>query len=259
MLAEVVLFDLDDTLVIDQSSGETAFRVTCEIASKQFGCDPNQLTQEVWDNAHNLWYAAPTIKYCLNVGIRSWEGLWSRFLGDDPNSKFLREWVPDYRRQVWFQALSKFGIEDMEFAQHLGDILIRERRNRHFLFSDVRECLEQLTNQYRLGIVTNGSSDHQREKIERTNLNGFFDTVIISEEVGVGKPDTRIFNLALERLTIDPETTVLVGDSLENDIQGAQNTGIRAVWINRSQTTMNDQKIVPDIQINSLNELAGML
>ncbi|OGE27664.1 hypothetical protein A3B42_02400 [Candidatus Daviesbacteria bacterium RIFCSPLOWO2_01_FULL_38_10] len=259
MSPEVVLFDLDDTLVIDQSSAEAAFLATSEIASKTFGCNPNQLTRAVWDNVHNLWYAAPTIKYCQGVGIRSWEGLWSHFSGDDPNLKFLKEWVSDYRRRVWFQALSTFGIENMEFAQYLGDTLIAERRNRHFLFSDTKECLEQLRGRYRLGIITNGSSDHQREKIERTGIAGFFDIIIISEEVGIGKPDTRIFNLALEQLTINPEATVLVGDSLEMDIQGARDANIRTVWINRSHTTTNDQKIVPDIQIHSLDELTGIL
>lgn len=255
----VVLFDLDDTLVIDQSSAETAFLVTCEVASKTFGCEPNQLTQAVWDSAHNLWYGAPTIKYCLGVGIRSWEGLWSHFSGDDPNLQYLSNWGPEYRRQSWFQALSKFGIEDMEFAQHLGDTLIKERRNRHFLFSDVIESLEQLRDKYRLGIITNGSSDHQREKIERTNIARFFDTVIISEEVGIGKPDPRIFNLALKRLAVDPMAAVLVGDSLERDIQGAQNAGIRGIWIDRGEIKEDDQKVIPDIQIKTLSELPSVL
>lgn len=259
MSTEVVLFDLDDTLVIDQSSAETAFLVTCKIASKQFGCDPNQLNREVWENAHNLWYAAPTIKYCLGVGIRSWEGLWSYFSGDDPNLKHLREFVPNYRRQVWFQALSKFGIEDMAFAQHLGDTLVRERRSRHFLFSDVRKYLEQLRDQYRLGIITNGSSDHQREKIERTNIERFFDTIIISGEVGIGKPDRRIFNLALEQLSVDPKAAVFVGDSLEKDIRGAQNAGIKAILVNHNQITINDQNVIPDAQIKTLNDLVRVL
>lgn len=259
MLKEVVLFDLDDTLVIDQSSSETAFLVTSAIASKKFACDPNQLTQAVWDNAHNLWYGAPTIKYCLSVGIGSWEGLWSHFSGDNHNLQYLSKWTPEYRSQSWFNALSKFGIKDMEFAQHLGDTLIKERRNRHFLFSDVIECLEQLRDRYRLGIITNGSSDHQREKIERTNIAGFFDTIIISEEVGIGKPDLRIFNLALERLAVDPKAVVLIGDSLKRDVQGAQNAGITGIWINRGEIKEEDQKVIPDIQIKSLSKLLCIL
>lgn len=259
MSLEAVLFDLDDTLVIDQSSAKIAFKITSEIASKQFGCDSNKLTQAVWDTAHNLWYGAPTIKYCLGIGIRSWEGLWSHFLGDDHSPKFLSEWVPDYRRKVWFQALSKFGIEDMEFAQYLGDTLITERRKRHFLFSDAKECLEQLGNKYKLGIITNGSSDHQREKIERTNIAGFFDTVIISEEVGIGKPDPRIFNLALEQFAVDSRKVVLIGDTIGIDIQGAQNVGIRGIWINRNGIKGKDQEVIPYIQIKSLNELPACL
>lgn len=255
MSTEVVLFDLDDTLVIDQSSYRTAFLVTCEIAKKQFGCDPNQLTQAVWDNAHNLWHAAPTIKYCLDVDIHSWEGLWSHFLGDNPNLRFLREWVPDYRRQVWFQALSQFGIEDIKFADDLGETFIYERRKRHFLFSDVQDSLQYLRSKYRLGLVTNGPPDLQKEKIERTDIGKFFDHILISGEIGIGKPDARLFNLALRRFSIGPTAVVMIGDSLERDVQGAHNAGIRGVWINRAGINTENQDIVPDHEIKSLNEL----
>lgn len=259
MPVEAILFDLDDTLIIDQIAAETSFRVTCEQASKRLGCNPDQLTRVVWDKAHNLWHAAPTIKHCLDLGIGSWEGLWSRFSGDNPNLRYLREWAPSYRRQVWFQALSEFGIKNEEFAQQFADTLIKERQDRHFLFSDSRECLVQLSDNYRMGIITNGPSDFQREKIEKTHIGEFFDAVIISGEVGIGKPDRGIFDLALRKLGVNPEEAVLVGDNLERDIKGAQNVGIRAVWINRNRLIIEDQKVVPDAQITSLNELLGVL
>lgn len=259
MPVEVILFDLDDTLVIEQASADAAFLATSDHANKKYGCDPKQLSKVVRDNARKLWYGAPTIDYCLNVGISSWEGLWARFSGEDSNLQYLNKWAPEYRRQSWLNALSEFGIDDVEFAEQLGETFARERRGRHHLFPDTRESLEQLRNNYRLGIITNGAPDLQREKIDGSNIGGFFENVIISGEVGIGKPDIRLFKLALERFTDDSMVAVLVGDSLEKDIQGAQNVGIRAIWINRSGIKKEDQKLTPDIQIKSLTELPSVL
>jgi len=65
--------------------------------------------------------------------------------------------------------------------------------------------------------------------------------------------------LALKQLSVTSEGAVLVGDNLERDIKGAQNVGIKAVWINRNRLVIEGQNIVPDAQITSLNELFGVL
>ncbi len=65
--------------------------------------------------------------------------------------------------------------------------------------------------------------------------------------------------MALKQLSVTSEGAVLVGDNLERDIKGAQNVGIKAVWINRNRLVIEGQNIVPDAQITSLNELFGVL
>ena len=91
MGTRAILFDLDDTLVPKRAAAQAAFLRTCELARKSRGLDPAALTESVRASARELWYAAPTIQYCLDIGIRSWEGLWARFLGDDPHLSELRD------------------------------------------------------------------------------------------------------------------------------------------------------------------------
>ena len=71
--------------------------------------------------------------------------------------------------------------------------------------------LNQIKKRFKVGIITNGSTQRQKAKIFNTNLNRYFETIIISEEVGFSKPDKRIFELALDKLNLQPENTLFVG------------------------------------------------
>ena len=96
------------------------------------------------------------------------------------------------------------------------------------------DSLTHLREVYQLALLTNGAPDLQREKIQGANLARFFDTILISGEVGVGKPDCRIFKLALGALAASPFETVMVGDSLTRDILGAQRAGLKGILLNHS-------------------------
>ena len=253
-----ILFDLDDTLVVEGASADAAFLATCERAHEKHGIDPEALHQSVRYHARELWRASATITYCRAIGISSWEGLWARFLGNDPNLKSLRTWAPAYRRKAWFRALADHGVSDLSFAEQLAVIFLSERRVRHIVFSDVENNLANLKEVYQLALVTNGAPDLQREKIQGTNLARFFHAILISGEVGVGKPDCRIFKLALEALTTSPSETVMVGDSLTRDILGAQHIGLKGIWLNRSRGGIVNQG-APDVQITSLSQIPELL
>ena len=249
-----ILFDLDDTLVIEEDAADAAFLATCERAHEEHGIDPEALRQAVRHHARQLWRASSTINYCRAIGISSWEGLWARFLGSDPNLKHLRTWAPTYRREAWFRALTDCGVSDLSFAERLSDIFWVERRVRHILFSDVEDNLTNLRENYRLALVTNGAPDLQREKIQAANLARFFDAILISGEIGIGKPDCQIFKLGLEALGALSSETVMVGDSLTRDILGAQRAELRGIWLNRAGNDAVDQ-IRPDARITSLNQI----
>lgn len=95
------------------------------------------------------------------------------------------------------------------------------------------EVLRVLDKKYRLVALTNGLKLVQEGRIKRSGLHGHFERIIISEDVGVSKPDTRIFDMALESIGHSEKSSVLmIGDSLKADIDGAKNAGIDALWVN---------------------------
>lgn len=85
----------------------------------------------------------------------------------------------------------------------------------------------------RLGVITNGHSHLQHRKIDLLGLREYFDTIVISGEVGLSKPDPQIYRLALERLGVGPDQCVLVGDHPRNDIWGAAQVGLQGIWLRR--------------------------
>ena len=82
-----------------------------------------------------------------------------------------------------------------------------------------------------IGVVTNGSEITQTNKMDALGLRGYFQTVLISGACAMAKPDARIFHLACEQLNVAPEEVVFVGDHWVNDIEGAQNAGLRPIWL----------------------------
>ncbi|WP_077617544.1 HAD family hydrolase [Bacillus sinesaloumensis] len=114
--------------------------------------------------------------------------------------------------------------------------------------------LNMIKKQVKVAIVTNGSSQRQKAKIMNTDLNSYVDVIIISEEVGYCKPDKRIFELALNKLNVEPEDALFVGDDLEKDIVGCQNASIKGIWYN-PQMSNNDTEIKPDAEVDSLGNL----
>jgi putative hydrolase of the HAD superfamily len=96
-------------------------------------------------------------------------------------------------------------------------------------------------------VLTNGPTDMQRLAIQKVNLETYFKAILISGELGVRKPDARIFQMACERLQVQPEDCLMVGDNLSADIEGAKSIGMQTVWMNKEQaegvrtfSTLND-------------------
>lgn len=177
-----------------------------------------------------------------------------RFEGDDPDVRWLREWSPRYRREAWSLALADQSVHDPVLAEELGELYGRERRQRHERFAGVPACLDELRDAYALGVITNGASCLQREKLATAGLEEYFDTVIVSAEFGVGKPDPSIFEHALDQLDVTAEQTTMVGDSLVRDIDGAVATGMRGVWINRDGRDRPEDR-TEVVEISTLSEL----
>lgn len=100
------------------------------------------------------------------------------------------------------------------------------------LFPDAIETLDALGG-FRLGIISNGSSTRQREKLASAGILDRFAAVMISEDIGVAKPDPEIFEAACQAIGARPSACVHVGDRLDTDAHGARDAGLTGVWLNR--------------------------
>ena len=258
MPTEAVIFDLDDTLLVEVASADAAFLATCALAHEQYAVDTEELHQTVRLKARELWHASPARAYCVDIGISSWEGLWARFRGDDPNLEILRAWAPTYRLEAWSRSLAEYGVNDPSFAEQLADTFRKERRARHIVYADAKPTLEEVGQTHRVALLTNGAADLQREKIRESKLAPFFEVIVISGEVGVRKPEPEIFALVLDRLSVTAEKAVMVGNSPSSDVAGAQRAGLKGVWLNRSGKECDDG-VEPDAEIAGLNELKDFL
>lgn len=117
-----------------------------------------------------------------------------------------------------------------------------------------------LASRYPVGIISNGFAHWQRRKLMMAGLDGYFDTIVLSEEVHSMKPDRGIFNAAARFAGFEPEQIVVVGDSYPIDINGAVNAGMQSVWFNprRMSAPSNTNGAGPDAEISSLWELTSL-
>lgn len=251
---KALIFDLDDTLVVEEASAQAALLQTCELAKVRHGIEPRDLHATIRQTCRWLWHQSPVRAYCVDIGISSWEALWSRFEGENENLKILRDWGPSYRRDSWHDALVQHGVTDAPFALELAETFPVHRRKLHVVYDDVRPALAHFRGRFRLGLLTNGAPDLQREKIAGAGVGEYFHEILVSGDLGFGKPDPRIFEAILSRLGVAPCEAIMIGNSLHSDIQGARAAGVKAVWINRDGVPSEDG-IVPDLEVPDLAEL----
>ena len=157
------------------------------------------------------------------------------------------------RLQAFQRTLEEVGRPDDNLAHHLNDIYLKHRFEDIQLYDDVLPTLQALRKRYTLGLLSNGNSYP-----ERCGLAGMFRAVVFSQDHGVEKPDPEIFHIALEKLGCSRQELLHVGNSLENDIAGALNAGIKCVWLNRDRIRNNTRTTV-DNEISSLSELLDIL
>ena len=111
-------------------------------------------------------------------------------------------------------------------------------------------------NNVRLGIITNGPSEHQWSKIEALGVERWIDkeNIIVSGDYSINKPDVRIFEIMQEKLQLPNDFLYYIGDSIENDIVGANNAGWKSIWINRYKQKSSKEVDIYKIAENN-NEL----
>lgn len=233
-LPKAILFDMDDTLISFDGVSERVWRASIGEAIALHGLDTD--AQVLFDalQAHRSWY-------------------WS-----DPERH--RQGRMDNRgtqRRIVAQVFSGLGLEAPEAAAALADAYTIGRQEAVCLFPQTIKTLDALrAHGVRLGLVTNGTAAEQRRKIARFGLEPYFECILIEGELGFGKPDRRVFELALEHLGLPPGEVWMVGDNLNWEIGPAQALGLRAIWVDwRGGGLPPDSAIVPDQIVQNVGEL----
>lgn len=215
---KAILFDLDDTLLNRDHAVDNLFYIILE---KYYGAIQGMLKKDMLEKFKEYDKR--------DYGIADKTNVLSSFFNAFPSTFQLpRHDMQDF----WDQQFPYcFSID-----QH------------------VLKVLQTMKKQVQVGIITNGSTQRQKAKITHTGLASYFDVILISEEVGLTKPDKRIFELALNQLHVQPEEALFVGDDLEKDIAGCQQARMKGIWYNPHRLT-NPTDIKPDAVIHSFEQL----
>ncbi len=176
-----------------------------------------------------------------------------------------------------YYSLREDNLEEPTTAVLLQDLLVRAGQhntppeiirgalNARYAISQANwqleaDALETMRNlqklNIRMGLISN-ASDHQdvEELVQKFNLNPFLDFVLTSAACGFRKPHPHIFKLALNHWNFSPSQCVMIGDRLDADVQGAQQAGIKGIWLTRRTHQKQDSSTQPDGILNNLSEL----
>jgi putative hydrolase of the HAD superfamily len=167
--------------------------------------------------------------------------------------KITHEELRYNRLKYSFDAIN-YSISDMEIDVIAEDYIRFLPENNH-LFDGTFEVLDYLNQKYNLHIITNGFAEVQYKKILNSNIGSYFQTITNSEMAGVKKPNPIIFDYALDLANAKKENSIMIGDSLDADVQGALDAGLDAIFFNESKIEVVDHIK----QINHLLELKKYL
>jgi putative hydrolase of the HAD superfamily len=172
--------------------------------------------------------------------------LWERY-----RNGYIR--VDELRWKRMWLTLLDFNIGDEPLARRMGEQFLDALPTRRILFPYTIEILTYLRNKgYQLHLITNGFEKTQHSKLQYSGLSGYFGEVITSEGSNSLKPHKEIFEYAFRKTGADPAGSIMLGDSIEVDIQGAMNAGIDQVYVNHLGVP---PAIKPTYTVSSLKEL----
>ena len=214
-----IFFDLDHTLWDFDRNSEMAFNRIFESKFPQIKC-----------------------KDFIEKYIPVNQACWKLYQNDKITHQELR-----YNRlKHSFDAL-KIIISDEDIDQIAIDYIDCLTDNNH-LFEGTIEVLEYLKPKYNLHIITNGFASVQEKKIKNAMLGGYFSTITNSDLAGVKKPNSIIFDYAINLAKASKENCIMIGDCLDADVNGALNAGLDAIFF-------NDKKIEAPQNIKQINHL----
>lgn len=226
-----IFFDLDHTLWdFDRNAEETLFELFTLYKFETLGfASADVFIESYTRNNHELW-----AKYHLGEIDR------------------------DYLRKARFaNTFMELGVEPELFPTSFEEDYIHLCPLKTNLFPHAIETLEYLHDKYTLHLISNGFKEATKAKISdsKTNIQKYFSHIVISENVGVHKPHPDIFQFALTGANAHKENSIMIGDSIEADIRGAQNFGMDAIFFNPKEVEKPKDILHEIVFLNELTEI----
>lgn len=170
------------------------------------------------------------------------------------NGELPKSRLRSIRFERFFEA---FQIE-ADPVQSSRNYLSYLSRSSHLLDGAV-DLLTKVSASFRLALVTNGLKEVQRPRFEKSEIRHFFELIVVSDEIGVAKPDAGFFDYTFEQIGKPaPEKVIIVGDNLNSDIRGGYQYGLDTCWFNPGNQ-VNESAVKPTYQIAKLQELLPIL
>src|SRR5205814_128718 len=132
------------------------------------------------------------------------------------------------------QTLMDCGYAPSDEPAQIAKVFFYEWSVGWYLVEGAVEALKRLGPKFTLGVITNGQTDGQRGKLRKLELDPYFSVILVSAELGIGKPSPGIFLEAARLVGVTPGEAAHIGDSLTTDIAGANRAGMLSVWLNRA-------------------------
>ena len=228
---QAVLFDLDDTLIDARHERRAGFA----------------------ESIAELHAAEPALR-ALGSPEAIYDDYFRHYTEDAHRAAGGGEWEERFTLEAYERLIAEHLHPDPALAAQLTERYRALHIHHVGIHPDAIETLEAVGARYPLGMITNGLSHIQRPKIERYDLERYFQVVVVSGEVGVQKPDPAIFALALEPLGVRPETAVYIGDNPYHDVVGARAAGVGSIWVNRGDWRLGADAPTPDLEVRELRE-----
>lgn len=179
------------------------------------------------------------------------QGLWNKVTQKYQHQYLTGRMTVEQHRLVLWKEIFKTMPDEKEMAAFFEKYLAANEENWQ-LYPDVIPLLERYKDTPK-GIISNGDSDRQRQKLKKTGIDNYFEVVVVSGDIGVFKPDPKIFLHAAGLAGKEPSQCWYVGDKVDTDAKAAKDAGFTGVWVNRK---FIDEKKEPVPEVISLNDLS---
>ena len=226
---KVVIFDADDTIINHKECEKQALQYLFDKIGKKY----NNQYQDIFRPLDwQLWDDVTNKKSIVSI-----------------------EKIPEYRFELFFK---KINIKYDNYKK-ANELFKEGFAKTSALMPNAYEVVKYLYDKgYKIYVITNGIVELQKPRIMNSAIASYISNIIISEQVGVSKPNYKIFNILLEKENLTSNEVIMVGDSLEKDVKGAQSANIKAIWYNPYNKNDN-YDIIPNYQIKDLLEIKKLL